>query len=143
MAFIAGDTLLFHGNIHQRRLIPIEGSPDFIGMPYIYLEPRRIELTQGDFFIIASDGILSIRRDNVETRLEKALMAHINTNIENFALSAIMASNRYLEERIYDRVIPRFGGSDNVSALLVYPEKLTDISCQESVILGGYIAERQ
>ena len=135
--------MLFHGNISQRRLTPIEGIPNFIGTPYIYLEPRRIELTQGDFFIIASDGILSIRRDNVETRLEKALLAHINSNMENFALSAITASNRYLEEKIYDLVIPRFGDSDNVSALLVYPERLIDISCQESFILGGYIAERQ
>ncbi len=143
LAFIAGDTLLFHGNISQRKLTPIEGSPDLIGTPYIYLEPRRIELSRGDFFIIASDGILSIRGNNVETRLEEALLDHINTDKKNFALNTITASNRYLEERIRDRVMPRFGGSDNVSVLLVYPEKLIDISYQESSILGGYIAERR
>ena len=143
LAFVAGDTFLFHGNISQRRLTPIEVSPHFIGTPHIYLEPRYIELVQGDFFIIASDGILSIRGNKVETRLDEVLLEHINTDKENFALNTIMTSNRYSEERIYDRIVPRFGGSDNISILLVYPDELIDTSCQESFILGGYITESQ
>ena len=142
LAFVTGDTFLFHGNLFQRRMARIEGSPDFMGTPYTHLEPKHIEFAQGDFFVIASDGILSMMTNNKETRLEEALLDLINDGPENFAFSAIRSSNRCVEERIYDRPITRFGGSDNVSALLVYPDKLVDINCQESFILGGYIEER-
>ncbi len=142
VAFIAGDTYLFQGNIFQRRMTRVEGNPYFIGTTSIHLEPKCIDLTEGDVFVIVSDGILSIRANNKEIRLEEALLDHINDDLENFAFSAIKTCNSSLEERVYNRVITRFGGSDNVSALLVYPEKLIDSNCKESYILGGYIMER-
>lgn len=143
LAFIAGDTYLFQGNIFQRRMTRIEGNPEFMGTPHIHLEPKRIELTEGDFFVIASDGILSIRANNKETSLEEILLGHINSEMENFAFSVVETCNQSVEERIYDRVITRFGGSDNVSALLVCPEKLIESNCKESFILGGYIVDRE
>ena len=142
LAFIAGDSYLFHGNIFQRSLIPIAGHAEFIGTPDIHLEPKRIELAEGDFFIIATDGILSLRVNSDKTSLEEILLEHVKDDIDNFAFSVINSCNRSSEEKIYDRVITRFGGSDNVSALLVYPQELTDITCPESSILGGYITTK-
>jgi len=143
LAFIAGDTYLFHGNIFQRRLKCIEGKPEFMGRPHIHFEPERIDLAEGDFFIIASDGIQSIRCNKEETRLEEALLEHIvDGALGEFAFSVIKSCNTVFEERINDRVITRFGGSDNVSALLVYPEDLIDIDSEERLILGGYIADK-
>jgi len=143
LAFIAGDTYLFHGNIFQRRLKCIEGNPEFMGRLHIHFEPERIDLAEGDFFIIASDGIQSIRCNKEETRLEEVLLEHIvDGALGDFALSVMKSCNTVFEERIQDRVITRFGGSDNVSALLVYPEDLIDVDCEERLILGGYIADK-
>jgi len=137
LVFIAGDTYLFHGNIFSKRMTRIEGNPEFMGPPHIQLEPIHIHLDRGDFFVIASDGILSIRVNNSEARLEDILMDHVESDWRNFALNVIRSCNRLSAESIYDRVLVRFGGSDNVSVLLVYPEELTDIDCKESFILGG------
>lgn len=142
LAFVAGDTYLFYGNIFERRMTRIEGNPEFLGTPYIHLESKHIVLAEGDFFVIVTDGILSLRVNNENTGLEEILLDHINSDLDNFALNVIKSCNRSSEERIYDRVITRFGGSDNVSALLVYPGKLIDTDYQESFILGGYILER-
>ena len=142
VAFVAGDSYLFHGNLSHRGMKPIEGIPDFVGTPHIYLEPIVIDLAEGDFFIIASDGILSIRGNDKERALEDVLRERVDGNLQDFASRAIRDSNRYLEERIYDRFLNRFGGSDNVSALLVYPEGLADVGPRESFILGGYIQQR-
>ena len=141
LAFIAGDTYLFRGNIFQRTMTLIEGVPEFIGRTHAHLEPKHFDLAEGDFFVIVSDGILSIRGNNKEIRLEEALRDHISGDLENFAFSAIKSCNSSLEERTSDRVTVRFGGGDNVSALLVYPEKLIDINCKKSFTLGGYIME--
>lgn len=141
IVFIAGDTFVFHGNISQRRLTLIKGVPDFFGTPHVYIEPINIALTSGDFFIIASDGILSIRGDK-GMKLEEALLEHINDSIENFAFNTITTSNKCLGANIYERTVTRFGGSDNISVLLVYPEKLIDTNHKDSFILGGYIYKR-
>jgi hypothetical protein len=138
VAFVAGDSYLFHGNLSHRRMVPIEGIPEFVGTPHTYLKPIAIELAEGDFFIIASDGILSIRGNDKERALEDVLRERVDGNPQDFAFRAIRDSNRYLEERIYDRTLNRFGGSDNISALLVYPEGLADTGPRESFILGGY-----
>lgn len=142
LAFIAGDSCLFQGNIFQKRMTQIEGKPDFIGTPYLHLEPVRLELAEGDFFIIVSDGILSLRMNNQETSLKEILWKHLNGDLENFAFNVITSCNRSFEERIFNQVITRFGGDDNVSALLVYPERLIETDCQKSFVLGGYIGEQ-
>ena len=142
LAFVAGDSSVFHGNLSRRGMTPIEGIPDFVGTPHTYLEPIAIELTEGDFFIIVSDGILSIRGNDRERALAGILRECVDGDPQDFAFRAIRDSNQCLEERIYDRRLTRFGGSDNVSALLVYPEELTDAASQESFILGGCITRR-
>lgn len=139
IAFVAGDSYLFHGNLSSGQLKSVEGSPNFFATPYTSLTPIYIDLSEGDFFIIASDGILSIRGDDREKPLEDALQKRVDGEMEGFAYRAIRDANRYLEERINNQTLSRFGGSDNISALLVYPEGLANVSSQDSFILGGYI----
>jgi len=141
IVLIAGDTFLFHGNTFQRRLRLIPGIPDFFGTSHIYIEPTHIELAEGDFFIIASDGILTIR-GNKEIKLEEALLEDVNDSMEDFALHVIRTSNQCYEAKIYDRTVTRFGGSDNISFLLVHPEKLIDTEHEDSFILGGNILKK-
>lgn len=142
VAFVAGDTYLYHGNLSHRELTVIQGIPEFFGTPHTYLAPIPIQPTAGDFFIIASDGILSIRGNDREKTLAEVLRERVDGDLEGFTLRAIQDSNRCLEESIYDRSVTRFGGSDNVSALLVYPEGLPQAGPRESFILGGYVTRR-
>jgi len=139
IAFVAGDSYLFHGNLSDGELKLIEGSPIFFATPYTSLTPVYIDLAEGDYFIIASDGILSIRGDDRVKPLNCYLRERVNGKLEDFTYRVIRDSNRYLEEKINDQILSRFGGSDNISALLVYPEGLIDGNTQESFILGGYI----
>jgi len=140
VAFIAGDSYVFRGNLSHQRMTAVEGIPEFIGTPHTYLEPVTIDLDEGDFFIIASDGILSIRGNDRERALVDILRERVDGNLQDFAFRAIRDSNQCLEETIYDRPMTRFGGSDNVSALLVCPEELADVTSQESFLIGGYKA---
>lgn len=143
LAFVAGDTYLFYGNIFQRRMTRIEGTPDFIGMIHIHLKPQLINLREGDFFVIASDGILSIRGGRKETNLENILLEKVVNRPGNFALNVIKSCNKRFTKRIDKQVVTRFGGGDNVSALLVFPEKLKGIGKRKGIMLGGYIIETQ
>jgi len=135
---VAGDTLVFHGNLFHRQLTQVEGNPNFIGTAYTYFQSSHVELAPGDFFVIASDGISSIKGKHKEARLEDTILEHLDSDTEKFVLSAIRRSNQCYEETLYDRGITRFGGSDNVSMLLVYPEKLEDTGYEGSFILGGH-----
>jgi hypothetical protein len=135
---VAGDTLVFHGNFFRRQLTSLEGNPNFIGTTYAYFESRDVELAPGDFFIIASDGISSIKGNHKEARLEDTILEHLDSDTENFVLSVIRRSNQCYEETFYDRGVIRFGGSDNISMLLVYPERLEDGGYQGNFILGGH-----
>ena len=137
--YIAGDTHIFYGNILKESLTPIEGSPSFIGRQSTYLKPTKINLKKGDFFIIASDGISDIRLNYENLGLEEAIWNEIKKDPENFTFNIIKNSNGILEERVNNRVTTRFGGSDNISTLLIYPENLSEIYSKQNYILGGYI----
>jgi hypothetical protein len=47
VVYLAGDTMLFHGNLFRKTLNPIEGNPQFLGTTHAYFEPRYIPLEQG------------------------------------------------------------------------------------------------
>ncbi|MDY6907189.1 MAG: PP2C family serine/threonine-protein phosphatase [Chloroflexota bacterium] len=142
LALAAGDSYIFHGNLSHGRLRSIEGDPAFMGNPHISIEAQRIELERGDFFIIASDGIQSLRRNRDGVSLEQALREHIVPGgLSGFARSVIEGCNAVFEETIYDRAITRFGGSDNCSVLLVYPQELAEPDGAEGIILGGYVSD--
>jgi serine/threonine protein phosphatase PrpC len=139
---VAGDTLLFHGNAVRQTLAPISGTHDFIGTPYATIRAQTIKLSPGDFFIIASDGIVSLAYTDPERNLEKALAARMDGDLHRFVERTLTAANGYYRETIHDRSFGRFGGNDNVSLLLVYPEFFRAHADTESSILGGYIEDR-
>ena len=139
---VAGDTYLFQGNLLRGTIRRIEDDPNFIGRSYVHFKPKHIELEDGDFFVVASDGITDIRFDHQDAKLEEALWSLVNNNPERFAFHATRSCNRIIPNGDFNRVTTRFGGSDNVSALLVYPERLTNHTCSESFILGGYIMRK-
>ena len=141
LALSAGDSYVFHGNIFNGEIRLIEGNPSFIGSPEISPELEVIELSSGDFFILASDGIDDITLYNQDTGLGETLWKQMNDGPENFVFNAIKTCNSILERRLSSRKITMFGGIDNVSVLLIFPDKLREINQKQSFILGGYIGK--
>ena len=140
---IAGDTFLFHGNAERRTVRVVTGTHEFIGTPYASLEVQNVALGPGDFFLIASDGVLSLTGTDPERNLDRALCSHLDGNLSDFVHRVMLAANNYYRKKIYDRTFSRFGGNDNISLLLVYPEQLAKCDAADSIILGGYIEERR
>jgi hypothetical protein len=139
---IAGDTFLLQGNTRTHELSALPFSHDFIGTPYATFTAQQIKLMPGDFFVIASDGILSLAHRHPTRKLENALRHHLDGNLDNFVADVMTASNSYYQEVIYNRVFSRFGGNDNISVLLILPEEIGNTPGADSIILGGYIEER-
>ncbi|MDP2919929.1 MAG: PP2C family serine/threonine-protein phosphatase [Dehalococcoidia bacterium] len=139
---IAGDSFVLHGNTETHTITTVTGKHDFIGTPYAEFTAQELTIRRGDFFLIASDGILSLAHNHPTRNLENALNQHLNGNLDNFVVDVMNASNSYYRETIYDRVFSRFGGNDNISLLLVVPEAVGAHPDADSVILGGYIQER-
>jgi hypothetical protein len=141
-AIIAGDTFLLYGNAPRGELRALSGCQDFIGTPYATFESQEIPYGPGDFFLIASDGILSLLNTDPTRKLESALRPYINGSLDHVVLRVMTACNAYYQEKVYDRVFSRFGGNDNVSILLIRPESLEEATSANSLVLGGYIEER-
>ena len=140
-AFIAGDTFLFHGSSPSGTLREIRGGREFFGTPYTTLQPIELEVAPGDYFIIASDGILSLRGSQRHRPITEVLLEHAGQGLDDLALRALQQSNLRLEETIYGQRLTRFGGNDNVTMVVVQPDKLADGS-GDSHILGGSIQRR-
>lgn len=143
VAFIAGDTYLFKGNLSDNTMIRIEGNPHFLGNPSIHFQPIDIEFTEGDFFIIASDGLSAIRSGHPDTSLGDTLSSYLNHNPENFILNTMKGCNRIQEEHGTTSSRTWIGGSDNISVLLVNPDDLISNHTEKSFILGGYIGSSE
>ncbi len=143
LAFIAGDSCVFHGNLVKRTVRRIEGVSDFMGLAWSHLSPVEAGLAEGDFFIIVSDGIPSLRAGNGQDRkgLEEILLDYAVEDPENFAVNVVRRCNRIFRESHGDKEITHFMSGDNVSALLVYPGKLAPGGGEGSFILGGYVTE--
>lgn len=138
IVYVAGDTILFHGNLSRNTLCRIDGNPHFIGTTHAYFEPRSIRFEPEDLFIIASDGIASLLSNNPEEKLEEVLLRYLNDGVEGFISTVVEQSNAYYRQMANDNEIPRFGGNDNVSVLVVYPDQLVDTDSQDTFMLGGY-----
>ena len=139
LALVAGDTFLYHGNLSGKGLTPVTGSSAFIGRENASLTMTSIGLARGDFFIIASDGVLSIREAHATMSLEDILIEYVNRCLEDFAFDVVNACNQCVANGDPDTASARFIGDDNVSVLLVFPEELADVDGQASFILGGHI----
>jgi len=144
LVLVTGDTYLFKGNMNLKELLRIEGNPDFIGTPHACFKSDSIEYNKGDFFVIVSDGIMSIKGNNPEIPLEDIVLSHIDiTGNENGAYNLVNACNQCGTETIYGRTLTRFGGNDNVTVLIIYPGLLAETNSASSLILGGNINKAQ
>ncbi|MFC1896087.1 SpoIIE family protein phosphatase [Thermodesulfobacteriota bacterium] len=143
IVYIAGDTVLFHGNPSKGEMVRIDGSPHFIGTKHARFEPQRISLDTGDFIIIASDGINALLAKNQEQSLEHTLLNHFKDGTERFVVDVVQSSNGYYEQHVHgNNVVPRFGGGDNVSVLAIYPDDLIETDEPQSFVLGGYLSDK-
>ena len=137
-AFIAGDTLLFRGNRFDSRLVRIDDTPNFIGKSHGHCEPQGVDLAFGDFFVIASDGIRDVRADDDET-IEESLRDLLDVDdLYGSALAIVRRCNRVIAESRFGRTASYLGGHDNISILLVYPERLPDCVRTGAALLGGW-----
>lgn len=136
-AMVAGDALLFHGNARQRTVRAIPARAPFLGTPYAVFQARKIPLAPDDFFILASDGILSLKGNDPDRRLEDLLRDHLDGDEELFVLRAMEACNGHFVQEVLGRTVPRFGGCDNVSLVFVRPDGLRTDHRRKSFILGG------
>lgn len=138
IVFVAGDTILFHGSLSRNALKRIDGNPHFIGTTHAYFEAQAIPYQTEDFFIIASDGILSLLSNASEESIEEVLLTYVNDGLEGLASAAVRHSNAYYRQMANDNEIPRFGGNDNVTVLVIHPDNLMDTESDDVFMLGGY-----
>jgi hypothetical protein len=141
VVYVAGDTLLFHGNLHRKTLTRIEGNPQFFGTTHAYFEPVHIPVEPGDLFVIASDGIRSLLSHYPEEDLESILLRHLTIELPEFVSSLVARSNAHYVQHVNGTGTTRLGGNDNVTILAVLPEGLSDANGSGTYILGGYGTE--
>jgi len=142
IAFNAGDSYLFHGNRSTGRLTHIDGNPQFIGSSHAHFESQHLRLEADDVFIVASDGIAALSVENKGEILEPSMVKDLEEGLDVFVTSAIERTNAYFEQEVYGRTIPRFGGNDNGSILVIHPSALIDAEGGNSFLLGGYVPDR-
>jgi hypothetical protein len=137
-AFMAGDTLLFRGNRFSRSLVCMDGTPNFIGKSHGHCEPRGVDLAVGDFFVIASDGIRDVRANDDET-IEESLRDLLDVDdLYGSTLAIVRRCNRVIAESRFGLTASYLGGYDNISILLIYPERLPDCVRKGAALLGGW-----
>lgn len=136
---LSGDSFLFHGNTVKQSLSRLQAVPNRLGTPSAYFELEQVELSDGDFFVLASDGITAVRPANGDARLDETILGLVNTDPGNFALHVAKKCNEIIEEEDAGRVRTIFGCDDDVSVLLVVPQNLAPSDSKETFICGGYV----
>ncbi|MBI4303026.1 MAG: SpoIIE family protein phosphatase [Chloroflexi bacterium] len=138
--FVAGDSYVLYGNRFDGKLARIEGNPLFIGRSCGQCEPHHLDLMGGDFFVIASDGILEARTAgyaNIEDALKDSLDLD---DLPGSTLRIVQRCNAVTKDEFQGKEKSRPNGWDNVSVLIVYPERLTSCTHSKARLLGGWIS---
>jgi len=136
--FLAGDTMLLHGNVEKGVLNRIEGSPHFIGTTHAYFRPVSLPIEPDDVLIIASDGVLSLLTGRPDQPLEGVLLEYLKRDRKLFAEAVVADCNTYYRQDANGSEIPRFKGNDNVTVVAVFPGDLAQTESREVFMLGGY-----
>ncbi|MFO8100762.1 MAG: hypothetical protein R6U37_01125 [Dehalococcoidia bacterium] len=139
LALLSGDSYLFQGNVINQQISRLEASPNRWGTPNAYFEMQEVDIKEGDFFVLASDGISAIRPRSNNLNLDETILKMATSDSRNFAFNIARNSNEIIEEAIAGKTRTVFGGGDDVSVILIEPEKLQPAPAQQSYILGGYI----
>jgi len=135
----SGDSILYHGNTIQQRISRMEAVPNRWGTPNAYFELRQVDIVEGDFFILASDGITAVRPPGNDIKLDEVILNLASNDTDNFALNVATICNDVIEEEYGDRVRTFFGGGDDVSTIMIDPPKLQPADTKKSYIMGGYV----
>lgn len=136
---LGGDSYLFQGNRIKREISGIEADVNRWGTSNTHFELKQIDIVEGDFFVLASDGITSLRPNNEKIKLDHTILNLAMDDPDNFALNATLNCNDIITQETAGRTRTIFGCIDNLSILLVDPAKLQPIDFRESYILGGYV----
>jgi hypothetical protein len=139
LALLSGDSHMFHGNSIQKTISRLEAVPNRWGTPNAYFEMKQIEVAEGDFFVLASDGITAVRPVNQGIKLDEVILDLAINDSDNFAFNVARNCNQIIEEENAGRVRTIFGCGDDLSVILIEPAKLQPADSNESYILGGYI----
>ena len=135
---IAGDTIVYHGNLLEERFDKLDGVDHFWGTSHRHLNPKRICIKEGDFFVIVSDGIDALNRRFGGNSIQDVLWRYVKKDPQNFAYNVMTACNEILREDFNGRGKTVLGGYDDITSLLIFPHFLSD-SVHHSHILGGNI----
>jgi len=140
-AYVSGDILFYHGNQPNMTLQSVKGNPQPIGTTHAEFKPQKVRIDKGDFLLLASDGVDAVLAGNRDETVEQVLLTLLNEgDPEKFIQALIQRCNEYYVY-YYDAAtaIPRLGGDDNISILIVYPEKLRETNDSRSYLLGGFL----
>lgn len=136
---LSGDSILFHGNTIQQNISRLETVPNRWGTPNAYFKLQQIDIAEGDFFVLASDGITSVRPPSNDIKLDEVVLNLTINDPDNFALNVSTTCNEIVEETDASRKRTIFGGGDDISAILVDPQKLQPSDSEDIYIFGGYV----
>jgi hypothetical protein len=136
---LSGDSILFHGNAVKQKIYRLEAVPNRWGTPSVYFELQKIDIIEGDFFVLASDGITAARPPGNNSKFDKVVLNLASNDADNFALNVATACNAVNEEENNGRARTFFGGGDDVSVIMIDPQKLQPADSKKSYILGGYV----
>ena len=136
---LCGDSHLFYGNINTKKISRMQAEPNRWGTLNAVFELKQIDIQKGDFLILASDGISAIRSMNESHDLDNLLLDMVVTDPLNFALDVTRKCNRIVTQESAGITRTTFGCGDDLSVVLIEPEKLDLLNEDNSYILGGYV----
>jgi serine/threonine protein phosphatase PrpC len=96
-------------------------------------------MKQDDFFIIASDGIESLRQTHPNRTIVEVLLDLVKTDPHNFAANMTHACNRVYQESFNGTSRTLLAGHDDLTVLLIRPMALADVQTGNAAILGGQV----
>lgn len=135
----SGDSYLFQVNTHKRIIARLDAVPSRWGTPNAHFELTQVDFSEGDIFILASDGISAVRPRDQDNGLDEVVFSHLSSDPENFVFNVTQNCNGIFEEQNAGRTRTAFGGGDDISVMVIDPSKLQPAD-GESHIIGGYVA---
>ena len=138
LTLLSGDSLLFHGNTLHKRITRLPAVTNRWGTPNAYFELQQVNITEGDFFVLASDGITAVRPNGKAVKLDTIILNLAISDPDNFALNVAITCNQIIEEENAGQVRTTFGGGDDISVTLIDPAEFRPDRSEKSYILGGY-----
>jgi len=139
---LCGDSHLFQGNFVHRRISRLEAEVSRWGTLNARFRLKTIDISEGDFFVLASDGISAVQSANHNRDLDQTILDMVIDDPEGFALNIARNSNQIVDQEAAGRTRTVFGCGDDLSVVLIDPARLAPSLTSGSYILGGYVEWR-